>query len=117
MKKIQKVWLWIGLGMFFVPEILWSPFSNTLYEFFQKSNHVQPFRNTFLENPSNINIFSTILFIQFIGALISLVCVWNLKRYFNRNDLYWLVVSFILLITLITLLFFGLSVSLRGIGF
>ena len=116
MAKKQKVWLTIFILMFVIPEILWSPALNFIYEFFQKSNSVHQIRPNFLANTDNANIYSSILFIQFIGLLFTTISLFivNLK---SKRVLLWILDSGLLILTIISFFIFGFSVSLRHIGF
>lgn len=116
MTKQQKIWLWIGLCLAFVPEILWSPVGNLTYEFYQsgRSGGSHPFRENILTNSDNINWLSAILFAQCVGLLILTIMFVKSERSVSRK----LVLGTIgCSLTLFVFLLFGLSVSLRSIGF
>lgn len=115
MTKKQKVWLWVFLIMFIIPELLWSPVSNIVYGLIQNSNHVKNLRTNFLTNPDNINIFLIVIFVQLIGSLFGFLL--TTKSHVNL----WLKILLIIItlfILLTTGLVFFISFSLRhGIGF
>ncbi len=70
MTKMQKVWLWIFLAMFIVPEVLWSPVGNFIYIFIKGGNHPVIWRNNFLMQTDFRNLLTLVLFIQFVGLLL-----------------------------------------------
>ena len=115
MNKKQKIWLGVFLGMFIVPEILWSPVTNVVYGLIQNSNHVKSFRSNFLTN-SDYNVFLILfLFIQFIGLIGTFILI-------KKNNLTYRYKLFLILIILILLIITGFSFftvfSLsHGIGF
>lgn len=114
---MQKVWLGIFLAMFLVPEILWSPVGNFIYELSQPGGQVHSLRNNFLINTDNVNWYSSVLFIQFLGLLLSAICLIIIRKNFKRKSTLWIGCFLLFLASLLVLLLFGLSVSLRHIGF
>jgi len=109
MTKIQKIWLWIFVAMFAVPEILWSPVVNFYYEFLQSSwtSYVQPFRDSFLQDSDNLNYLRFVIFLQFMGLLLSLASIVRNNFFHNKVIKYFIVVllSLLLIIVGFTLLF------------
>lgn len=107
MSKSQKIWLWISVAMFAIPEILWSPVSNFYYELLQSSStsYVKPFRYSFLQNSDNLNYLKFFVFLQLIGLLGTLVVA--IKNKNNKNAI-WIYISTILLIALLLLVAFEL---------
>lgn len=79
MTKMQKVWLSITLGLFIVPELLWSTLGNFYYEFYQtsKSGGTEPFRDNFLQNSDNLSMLKMVLLTQFIGFALFLYMFWK----------------------------------------
>ncbi|MBL8031581.1 MAG: hypothetical protein JNK33_04645 [Candidatus Doudnabacteria bacterium] len=71
MTKNQKLWFWIGLALFAIPEILWSPVVNVFYDLFQSSNSVAVFRDNLLTSGNHVNLFISILGLQLFGLLVS----------------------------------------------
>lgn len=69
MTKSQKLWFWVGAALFVVPEVLWSPVANLVYEFTQSSNRTESLRQNFLTNPDNITSLNCVLFLQGVGIL------------------------------------------------
>jgi hypothetical protein len=83
----QKIWMWVFIAMFAVPEILWSPVANFYYEFLQSSwtSYVKHFRYNFLQNSDNLNYFKFVIFLQLIGLIGSLILM--LKDKNNKNKM------------------------------
>ena len=75
MTKIQKIWIWIFLAMFAIPEILWSPVLNFLYIFYKGGNVPIILRNNFLINSDYKLLAILIIFLQSMGALISSILI------------------------------------------
>lgn len=65
----QQIWLAVFLAMFLVPEILWSPIGNVVFDFLQRTNNVEIFRPNFLTVSDNINLLLYVVCFQFIGIL------------------------------------------------
>ena len=57
MTKKQKIWLGVFLALFIVPEVLWSPVGNFVYEIMQSGNAggTHPVRLNFLQVSDNVN--------------------------------------------------------------
>ena len=70
MTKKQKIWLWIFLGMFIIPEVLWSPGINYVFKLSQMStkDELAVFRNNFLTQGNYGFIwYGFVLFVELIG--------------------------------------------------
>lgn len=78
MTKKQKLWLGIFFALFLVPEILWSPVFGLL-----------PFGKNFVSNSDNHGILTLIVFIEFVGLLLSFVtlAVFNKKNRYKHIEL------------------------------
>ena len=115
MTKTQKIWLWIFVAMFAVPEILWSPVGNFIYELYKNTGF--PFRYSYLEKASNINTLSTVLLIQMVGLLSTSIYLVMLHKQIGKIMAVW-VLSVVLFLAAVAVFFlFGFSISLRHIGF
>lgn len=115
MTKQQKVWFWIGVAVAALPEILWSPVGNFVYGFINdKMYGGDAFRASFLTNSDNINWWSSVLFLQFIGIAFATAAFFSSKPKSHADWVFGVALS---LLSLFVLLLFGLSVSLRNIGF
>ncbi len=115
METKQKTWLWISLAMFIVPEFLWNPVTNIIYGFLQNSNHVKDFRSNFLTNPDNTTFLLTVLFIQLIGLVFSLMYIIKTTTIARYKIPLFLLTLFALIVTGFA---FFITFSLRnGIGF
>ena len=117
MNTKQKTLLGIFLGMFVVPEILWSPVVNFIYSIFapQVNNSIQTWRANFLTNSSDSTNFLIVVFIQLIGLIGTLLVLRkiNTNRWFKI--LLYLIISIFFIITGFV---FYVAFSLRhGIGF
>jgi hypothetical protein len=116
---MQKVWLGIFLAMFVVPEVLWSPVVNFIYSLY--TNHLNGnsslLRNNFLQNPDNVNILSTVLFIQMAGLLFSCIYLIIIHSNIKNKALLWASCVLLFLAAVVVFFLFGFSVSLRHIGF
>lgn len=91
MTKKQKIWLGVFLGMFLVPEILWSPVSNFYYELLQTSSSggTHPYHNTFLQHSDNLTYLKLVIFLQFLGLLLFYFLF--IKNSTVKNAIKWLV--------------------------
>lgn len=118
MSKTQKVWLWIFLALFVVPEALWSPVGNMIYELYlSQFGNTYPFRDNFLQNSDNINVLSSVLFIQLLGLVFTIVYLIFKRTHIQNKTVLWSSLVLLLLATLVTFFVFGLSMSFRNIGF
>ena len=119
MTKKQRIGFWSILGLFILPEILWSPVGNFIYELSQtsRSGGTHPFRNTFLEDTSNINMLSTVLFIQMLGLFASAVYLIVMHNSVRNKWLLWPSVAVLLFSSVVVFYLFGFSITLRSIGF
>ncbi len=73
MTKTQKIWLWVSVAMFVVPEVLWSPVGNFLYTFYRGGNIPVIFRNNFLISSDYRSLLISVVFLQSVGALVSFI--------------------------------------------
>lgn len=119
MTKVQKIWLSVFLAMFLVPEILWSPVGNFWYEWFQtnKSGGTHPFRETVLENSSNINFLLLVLFIQLFGAILYFSYSVRHSNNIKYKWLFGILGVFSFLFAVATFFALGFSNDFRHIGF
>jgi len=77
MTRLQKIWMWIFIAMFAVPEILWSPVANFLYTFWKGGNIPSILRDNFLISSDYRKLAIIVIFIQGIGALLSSVLIFR----------------------------------------
>lgn len=77
MKKTQKFWLWVSIAMFAIPELLWSPIVNFIYIFWKGGNVPIILRDNFLMSSDYRELLIIILFVQFVGALLSAFLLYN----------------------------------------
>ena len=97
--------------MFIVPELLWSPVGNLIYEFSQNSG--QPYRNNFLMNMDNIGWLNWVLLIQALGLLFLVIFLW---KNFKRSFLYCLAALLVTILMLIVFYLFYISITLGRHG-
>jgi|SRR3989344_1467540 len=110
MTKIQKIWLWISIAMFTLPEILWSPILTCVLPFFMGSSY--KFRNSLIfSGYVNPSIPSLILFIQCLGITLAAIILYK-----NRANIKYkyVVLSLFFLISLVSLLVLFLQLMLSG---
>lgn len=100
MTKRQKIWLYVFLGLFIIPELLWSPVGNFYYEFYQgmKQSTVYPFRDNFLQNADNLNILKSALLVQFFGFTLFAYMFWKNRNMIPGPFLRWFLVLLFLVI-------------------
>ena len=110
MTKIQKIWLWIFIAMFAIPEILWSPIANFIYSFFEplKNGYSQLFRNNFLFNYKYENLLKLVIFIQSTATVLFLTFLFKNKNNIKSKITFWITLIISLLVCLITLFVFYL---------
>jgi len=112
---MQKIWFWIFGAMFVVPEILWSPLVNLIYDIFQNSNNVKTLRPNFLTNPNNIYILLYIIFFQFIGVLGTTII--TIKSKLNLIPKIFLVATMTILLLVNGFILYLVFALRNGIGF
>ena len=119
MSKKQKILLWVFMGMFIIPEVLWSPAANYIYSLAKptKEGSVQILRSNFLLESSFDNAFSTVLFIQLLGLLLSAIYLIVINKSIKNKWLLWPLVVLLLLASVIVFYLFGFSIKLRSFGF
>lgn len=119
MSKKQKIYFWILLGLFIIPEVLWNPVGNFIFQLSQtgRSGGTYPFRNNFLQDSSNANLYSTVLFIQLFGLFASAVYLIAIHKSVNNKWLLWPFVVVLLLASVVVFYLFGFSIKLRTFGF
>lgn len=81
MTKVQKIWLWVGIGLFLIPEILWSPLGNSLYALI----YDKPFRSSFLTNSDYGQWKEIVVLIQFLGIVSGYYIVVKNRRYLPKD--------------------------------
>lgn len=112
---MKKIWLWVFMIMFLLPEIFWSCILNTLDGILQNNNITNFIRPNFLTISDNKDLLIFILLIQIIGIFGTLVQV----RKLNLNRVLKLLIYIILgIILILTIFIFYILFSTRhGIGF
>jgi hypothetical protein len=110
MTKLQKIWMWIFITMFALPEILWIPISNFIYSFFSRpiNGFPQLLRSSFLFNCQYESILKFIILIQFIGVMAFLIFLVKNKKDIKSKVIFWVILTASLLIWLATFFVFYL---------
>lgn len=119
MTKGQKVGFWGVLGLFILPELLWSPVGNFIYSLMKPTvnGSVQILRDNILLTTSNNNLYSIVLFIQLLGLFASAIYLIVLNKSIKNKWLLWPSVVILLLASVEVFYLFGFSINLRSIGF
>lgn len=113
MTKTQKVLLWVGLGLFMVPELFWATISNIIYEFSHNSSNTLPYRPNYFTVSDHITALNIVLVIQALGVVLVFLLILRAKY----KDWRFLPVHIILFfITVSTLWFCYISITLGRHG-
>jgi hypothetical protein len=100
MKKTQKIWLWISIAMFAIPELIWGP---TLgYTSFYKNIYE-------INNRAGLLL---ILAMQIVGVFLFLV--YFSKIFKSKNVLYWLITVLLIFFLIKSLLVFYVLFATHG---
>ena len=115
MTKAQKIWLWVSVAMFVVPEVLWSPVTNFLYSLFTPTlnGYSKVFRNNFLFDYKYENLLQVILLVQLVGITIFFFSWMRIKKSATSMLMFWIIFLVSLFLCLISLFTFYLGVVLN----
>lgn len=114
MTKKEKILLGLFIAMFAVPEVLWSPVTNALYEILQPGGQVKLLRENFI-NLTNNNLSLFVMFLQLLGLLFTLIYLIKINTKF-RKPIIWVLVAVLFVLSVMTFFVFGMSVNFRSIG-
>lgn len=119
MTKKQKLWLWVFIALFVIPELLWSPVGNFVYSLYMplRGGSAQILRDNFLLDNKYDNLYSSILFIQLLGIFLTALFLIYLYKHFKHKVWFWLGVVLLFLLAVLVFFLFGFSITLRNIGF
>ncbi len=119
MTKKQRIGFWSILGLFILPEVLWSPVGNFIYSLLKPpvNGSVQVLRNNFLLTNKYDNFFSAVLFIQLLGLFASAVYLIVMHNSVRNKWLLWPSMIILLFSSVVVFYLFGFSITLRNIGF
>jgi len=117
MTKKQKIWMWIFVAMFAIPEILWSPIVNFLHIFSKGGNIPIILRDNFLFNYEYDSLLKSIISIQFIGVILFLVCWFKNKGKIKSKFLFWVVSVLSIIFCLVSFFILYLIMATQNIGF
>ncbi len=110
MTKTQKIWMWVFLAIFLIPEVLWSPIINVLTSFFGNGkNNPQIFRKNFLTLYANENLLKIVITVQLIAILLFLFKIIKNKKNIGLS-LFWFFLIFGVLFCVCTLFAFYLLI-------
>lgn len=113
MTKKQKIWFGVFLAMFLVPEILWSPVGNVVYELFQSGNS-NSLRSNFLTGYQHNSIYQSILIFQTVGLMLS---IYYLKKNVLKKLVKYCLIVFLIILLILTLAVLYLSFAVKNLGF
>jgi hypothetical protein len=116
MTKKQKIWLGVFLAMFIIPEVLWSPVGNVLYQLVQSGGVIYPFRDNFLMDNDNLFIYRFINTIQLIGLGASLYYICRIIKT-ELKLVKTVIIFFVIILILINIITLYLSFAFSNIGF
>lgn len=105
MKKVQKIWLWVAMAMFIIPELFWSPICNFLYSLLMPTVHgsSQILRDNFLLSSQYNLLYQVVLLIQLIGSVIFTIIWIHSKSNLESKSVFWVVSILACLLALINL--------------
>ena len=112
MKSKRKFLLWTSLALFVVPELIWSPITNILFELFQSGN-VHPLRDNLLLKAENIFYFRIVNSLQLVGLLATITFLFKEKNWNLGRWIFFLVLTILVLLNICVLY---LSFALADIG-
>lgn len=108
MSKNQKILLAIALALFFVPEILWSPVGNYIYELMQLGGTIHSLRNNFLTNSDNYGFiwYGLIVLFEIFGLSISLWLLIKMKTLIRTKAIYLVLFPVIIILLILSVISF-----------
>jgi hypothetical protein len=115
MDKKQQIGLGAFLGLFVIPELLWSPIVNFFHALLQNSNQVQVLRPNYFTDSDNLLSFLILVLVQFLGLVAFLYLI-------NSGEIaYWkrIILSAIIILLIIPTVFvlYAAFTMRNGIGF
>jgi hypothetical protein len=111
LSKIQKIWMWIFVVMFALPEILWSPVGNFVYIFIKNSDPATLLRTNFLTEAGPNFLYKIIVLIQLVGLCSFLfILIKDGKRAFKKWQYYVLLILDLLLVLLTAFVFYLIAI-------
>lgn len=90
MSSKQKIWFWIFLAIFIVPEVLWSPVLSFGYELLQSGN-THPLRRNNITNLQHSGLIILVLGVEFIGVVVSLLII--SKSIKIKKMIHWILIA------------------------
>ena len=119
MSKLQKTWLSLFAAMFLLPEILWSPVGNYIYELSQGSGKIIALRSNFITTSTNYSFiwYGLVTLIQLLGLIGCLIYLFVIKKKYPKNQLLLNTSIFLAIILLILNLLTFYLVTFVGVSF
>ena len=109
----KKIWMWIFMAMFIIPEILWSPVLNFLYTFWKGGNIPVIFRNNLLISSDYRWLAILVIFVQCIGLLLSLVSVLKIRIKIFAKIILFLLFLILFILSLLVFIFLFATINMR----
>ena len=111
MQKSQKIWLWVFVAMFIIPEIFFS-FIISFFAFFAgvesfpflAQSFIDP--QFFVDNPTYLFFALSVECLGMLGLLI-----WNIKFNYNRYKIIIITITALVLALLLFIFYVGYAVS------
>lgn len=110
---VKKILLTIYYLFFLVIEVLWAPVSSFIYWLMKNTNHASQI--SILPTPENINVILTLLALEIISMVVSLIFVH--KTDFRKSAKYLFTSISIILIIITGFVFYTAFYMRNGIGF
>jgi hypothetical protein len=111
MTKKQKLIFWSSFALFAIPELLWSPVLNYAMPFYKGSKYI--FNDNFIFDGNHYTLLSFIILIQLV-AVIGMLYIWYKFRSKADKSMGYIILTFILLTSLVTLFSTYLNFTLGG---
>lgn len=109
--KNKKLWFWIGLSLFVIPEVLWGRVVFILRSLFTSCNVCEPTWSLLSSANFTDNWVTFLIFLEALGLILSIIFAPGGRR----TSL--MLRTLLLIILLVTLLVGVASIQLRSIGF
>lgn len=106
MNKNYKILFWIGLLLFIVPELLWSPVANVYYTFFQSGSNIVLLRDNFITSAGYNLVYKGLILLEALGLLTSILLVWKYVISGNQKKLGYLILILLFIASALSLLSF-----------
>ncbi|MBI5530089.1 MAG: hypothetical protein HY918_01135 [Candidatus Doudnabacteria bacterium] len=111
MTKIQKIWLWILVATFAVPELLWSVTLKSRIALTgpMVNGHYKVFRKNFLDDYGNSNLWNNLMLLQLIGIVCLFIYLIFLRKTFKSKIIFWFSEIILFLLGLFVFMYYSLA--------